>query len=80
MRTMAAYDPERRRAASAAGGHARKAKAGSAVLTASGRAGAAAVNGPAGLARRIVKKWPELGRAERAEVRAILAEIMPRQR
>jgi len=37
------------------------------------RKAAAAVNGPAGLARRIAKPWPDLGEAEQAEVRAILA-------
>lgn len=35
---------------------------------------AAAVNSPAGLARRIAKRWPDLDNDERAEVRAILAE------
>jgi hypothetical protein len=39
------------------------------------RAGAAAVNSPAGLARRIVKAWPGLSEQERAEVRGILAEL-----
>lgn len=44
------------------------------------QAAAAAVNSPAALARRIIKAWPGLGRAERAEVRAILAELAPASR
>jgi hypothetical protein len=38
------------------------------------RSGAAAVNSAAGLARRLARRWPELGRTERDEVRAILRE------
>lgn len=38
------------------------------------RAGAAAINSPAGLARRIVKAWPTLDVNQRAEVDTILAE------
>lgn len=38
------------------------------------REGAAAVNRPAGLARRIVKRWPTLPPAERDEVRRILRD------
>lgn len=40
---------------------------------------AAAVNGPAGLARRLAKQWPDLDDGQRPEVRAILAEagVMP---
>lgn len=73
---MAAHDPEKRRAVAAAGGHARKAKADPATLTAGGRAGAAAVNSPAGLARRIAKRWEDTPREERAEVRAILRPLL----
>jgi hypothetical protein len=36
------------------------------------RAGAAAINSAAGLARRIVKRWPELTEDERAEVLDVL--------
>ena len=36
---------------------------------------AAAVNSPAGLARRLAKRWPEMGGAERDEVRGILAAV-----
>lgn len=67
--------PETRKAVTSAGGR-RRAEA----LSASQRAtiaaqGARAVNSPAGLARRIVKAWPVLSEDERAEVRAILAQL-----
>lgn len=73
---MAAHDLEKRRAVAAAGGHGRKEKADPATLTASGRAGAAAANAPATLARRIAKRWPDMTREERAEVRAILRPLL----
>jgi len=47
---------------------------GDAEALATRRAAAAAVNGPAGLARRLAKRWPDADEAERAEVRAELAE------
>lgn len=75
---MAANDPHVRVDVARLGGLARVANADPAELTQARRAGAAAVNSPAALARRIVKAWPELDRAGRAEVRAILAAIAPR--
>lgn len=75
---MAAKDPAQRTRSAAVAGRARVAQADPAEITAARRAGAAAVNSPAALARRIVRKWPELSRAERAEVRAILASLIPR--
>jgi hypothetical protein len=38
-----------------------------------------AAHRPANLARRIVKAWPSLSRAERAEVAEILAAILKRK-
>lgn len=78
MPGMASYDKDVRTAAARAGGLARIAKGDPAELLATRRAAAAAINHPAALARRIVKAWPTLSRAERAEVRAILAAIKPR--
>jgi hypothetical protein len=49
-------------------------------VAATRRRAAATTNSPASLARRLVKAWPALTRAERAEVRAILAPLMPRDR
>lgn len=62
----------------AAGGRARVQNGDPADVTRVARAGAAAISSPAGLARRIVKKWPDMTRAERAEVWAILEPLMPR--
>jgi len=77
---MAAHDPEKRREVAASGARARNATADPVEAFAARGAGGKAANSPASLARRIVKKWPEMTRAERAEVRAILAEIVPRTR
>jgi hypothetical protein len=64
----------------AAGGNARAAKLAPDRRATIARSGAAAVNSPAALARRIVRAWPLLTRAERTEVRAILAAVAPRSR
>jgi hypothetical protein len=72
--------PEDRQAVTSAGGRARVEALTPDERAELGRAGAAAVNSAAGLARRIVKAWPELTRAERAEVRAILAPLAERPR
>lgn len=69
--------PEKRRAVTSAGGRARTAALTPEQAAELGRNGAAAVNSAVGLARRIVKAWPTLTRAERAEVRAILGPLMP---
>lgn len=70
--------PEDRQAVTSAGGRARVAALTPEQRAELGRAGAARTNSAAGLARRIVKAWPSLNRAERAEVRAILAPVLPR--
>lgn len=64
--------PETRKAVTTLGGHAR-----AAALTADqrsdiARTASAASKKPAALARSIVKAWPELDEAERAEVKNIL--------
>lgn len=71
---------DERKAASARGGKKRWTEGDPAEVAATRRSAAAATNAPANLARRIVKAWPELSRTERAEVRAILAPLMPRPR
>ncbi len=71
---------ENRKAASARGGKKRWTDADPDEVAATRRLAAAATNAPVALARRIVKAWPGLTRAERAEVREILAAIMPRER
>jgi hypothetical protein len=43
-------------------------------------AGAVAVNSPVGLARRLVKKWPDLDEAEQADVIAVLVAGLPLRR
>lgn len=68
-----------RKAVTAAGGRARAAALSPEERSAIARAGAAKANRPASLARRIVDAWPSLSRAERAEVREILAAVMPRE-
>lgn len=69
-------DAETRQAVTSAGGHARAAALSADERSEIARAGARAANSPAGRARSIVKAWPALSRAERAEVREILAGIM----
>lgn len=69
-------DRETRQAVTAAGGRGRAAALSPDERAAIAAAGARAVNSPAGLARRIVKAWPGLSADERAEVRAILAEVL----
>ena len=73
-------DPETRQAVTSLGGHARAAALTADERAAIARVGARATNAPAALARRIVKAWPTLSRSERAEVRAILAPVLPRPR
>ncbi len=53
-------------------------KADPAEAQATRSAAAAAQRSPLAHARAIVKAWPTLSRAERAEVRAVLAVIQPR--
>lgn len=55
------------------GGRARAASMTAEDRTKMTRAGAAAINSPAGLARRIVKAWPGLTLEQRAKVDEILA-------
>lgn len=69
-------DPETRQRVTSAGGHARAEALSPERRSEIGRSAAAAINSPAALARRIIKAWPSLSRAERAEVRGILAPIM----
>lgn len=76
---MAASDPRVRKTVASSGGRARMAAADPDELRRTRQAAAAAVNSPAALARRIVKAWPELGRAEKSEVREILAAIAPKR-
>jgi hypothetical protein len=74
---MADYlDPATRARVTAAGGRKRAASLTETERAAVARAGAAAVNSPAGLARRIVSAWPELSPLERTEVRRILAAVL----
>lgn len=56
-----------------AGGRARAAAMSAEERAKMTRAGAAAINSPAGLARRIIKAWPSLSDEQRAEVDEILA-------
>jgi len=63
--------PATRERVASAGGRARAAGDPEALYAARG-AGGAAANRAASLARRIVRQWSSLTRAERAEVRAIL--------
>ena len=77
LRVVDKMDPDTRHAISSAGGRARAAADPTELFAARG-AGGSAANRPASLARRIVKQWPTLTRAERAEVRAILGPLMPR--
>lgn len=77
---MAAKDPAKRAQIAATAGRARVANGDPADVARVARAGAAAVNSPAGLARRIVKAWPAMSRAERAEVDGILATRAPKPR
>lgn len=72
---MAANDASVRKETAALGAAARWAKASPEQAAQARRAGAAAVNSPAGLARRIAKAWPTLPASERAEVRSILSEL-----
>lgn len=70
----AALTPEKRRERASAGG-----RAVSAMLTPEerrerARRAVAVANSPAGRARSIVRAWPTLSRAERAEVREILRQ------
>ena len=58
----------------AAGGRARGSSMTDAERTMLGRAGAAAIHSPAGLARRLVGKWKTASETQRAEVLAILEE------
>lgn len=69
-------DPATRQRVTSAGGQGRAAALTPEQRAAIASAGAAASRSPAALARRIVKAWPDLSRAERAEVREILAPIM----
>ena len=71
--------PETRKAVTSAGGHGRAAALTGEERAAVARSGGRASHTPASLARRIVKAWPGLSRAERNEVRAILAPLMPRR-
>lgn len=71
-------DRATRQAVTSAGGRARAAAMSADERAAVAAAGARAVNSPAGLARRIVKAWPSLSASERAEVRAILKDVMRR--
>ena len=66
-------DPETRERVTSAGGKARAAKLTPEQRSESARRAVASVNSPAGRARSIVRAWPSLSRAERAEVREILA-------
>ena len=65
-----------RRAVTSAGGRARAAKVAPAEQFAARGRGGSAANKPASLARRIAKQWPDLTRAERAEVREILKGVL----
>jgi acyl-CoA reductase-like NAD-dependent aldehyde dehydrogenase len=76
---MAANDPDVRSGVARQGGLARVAKADPEEIARARRSGAAATNSAVALARRIVKAWPTLSRTQRAEVRDILAPLMPRQ-
>src|SRR5689334_11188185 len=69
-------DPDTRRRVTSAGGHGRAVKLTPEQRAASAAAAARAMHSPASLANRIVRAWPDLSRAERAEVRQILATIM----
>ena len=69
-------DAETRQAVTSAGGHARAEALSAEERSEIARAGALAANSPAGRARSIVKAWPDMSRAARAEVREILAGIM----
>ena len=67
-------DPETRKRVTRAGAAARNAAMTAEERSEAARRAVAAANSPAGRARSIVRRWPELSRAERAEVRAILRE------
>lgn len=65
-------DKDTRARVTSAGGHGRARALTPDQRTASASSAARAAHSPAALARRIVKAWPDLSPAERAEVRAIL--------
>jgi hypothetical protein len=73
---MTTVDAETRQAVAAAGGRGRAEALTAAQRSEIARAGARAANSPAGRARSIVKAWAALTRAERAEIREILAPLM----
>lgn len=77
---MAATDPERRREIAASGGRARAARTDHETLSAAGKAGARVYHSPANQARRLVEAFKTLSRTDRAEIRAILKPILPRDR
>lgn len=67
-------DPETRQRVTRAGAAALNASLTPEQRSESARRAVAHANSPAGRARSIVRRWPELSRAERAEVRKILRE------
>lgn len=69
-------DSDTRARVTAAGGRARAEALTPEARAASASKAARAAHSPAALARRIVKAWPDLSRAERAEVRDILRSVI----
>lgn len=76
---MAANDPDVRTEVARRAGSARWVGVDPDEARAARQAAAAATNAPAALARRIVKAWPGLRKAERVEVLHILAAILPKR-
>lgn len=68
--------PETRKAVTTLGGHARAAALTAGRRSDIARQANAASKSPAALARGIVKAWPQLDEAERAEVQMILREVI----
>lgn len=71
--------PATRAKVTSAGGRAR-AELPAARLSRINSAGGKAINSPVGLAKRLVKKWPDLGDDERADVLDILVGGLPLSR
>jgi hypothetical protein len=70
-------DKQTRTRVAAAGGHGRAAALTGDQRSAISATGARAMHTPTALARRIVKYWPDLSDAERAEVIGILTAGLP---
>lgn len=69
--------PDTRKAVTTAGGYGRAAAMTAEERSASARQAGRAGHSPGALARRIVKAWPDLTDAERAEVLGILTIGLP---